>query len=161
MQMNPDAHNLHYKGTVNIPVWIHDIIRPIFADLSNDELLSKCIHGRTQNDNESLNHIIWNKCPKNVFIKLSVLQLGVFSAVIEFNDGAKGVERVLEKFMNSTGIYTTLGSYKKDKSRSRQVAIKASENAKKRRKRLRGIRKGLIDAEKDTEGKESYLCGGY
>ena len=160
-QLKPDTQNQQYKGSVNIPVWIHNIIRPIFTDLSDDELLSKCLHGKTQNDNESLNHMIWNKCPKNVFVKLSVLQLGVFSAVIEFNDGAKGVERVLKNFMNSTGVYTTLGSYRKDKDRSRQVTRKASESEKRRRKKLRSIHKGFLDAEKDIEGKESYLSGAY
>ena len=30
------------KNKTNIPKWIHDIIRPIFDELSQDELLSKC-----------------------------------------------------------------------------------------------------------------------
>ena len=49
---------------INIPKWIHDEIRPIFLDLSKDELLAKCLHGEAQNNNESLNNMIWAKCPK-------------------------------------------------------------------------------------------------
>ena len=49
---------------INIPKWIHDEIRPIFLDLSKDELLAKCLHGETQNNDESLNNMIWAKCPK-------------------------------------------------------------------------------------------------
>ena len=57
---------------INIPKWIHDEIRLINLDLSKDELLAKCLHGETQNNNESLN-MIWAKCPKNVFVTKPVL----------------------------------------------------------------------------------------
>ena len=56
--------NAQYVPKINIPKWIHDEIRPIFLDLSKDELLAKCLHGETQNNNESLNNMIWAKCPK-------------------------------------------------------------------------------------------------
>ena len=29
-----------YKKSINLPIWIHDIIKPIFQELSSDELLS-------------------------------------------------------------------------------------------------------------------------
>ena len=57
-----------YKGTVNIPIWIHELLKPIFTDLSSDDLLQRCLHGKTQNANEALNNIIWTKCPKNIFM---------------------------------------------------------------------------------------------
>ena len=76
-----------YRNKTNIPKWIHDIIRPIFEELSGDELLSKCLHGKTQNANEALNNIIWTKCPKSVFVERIVLEIGVNSAVSEFNEG--------------------------------------------------------------------------
>ena len=65
------------------------------SDIS--ELLAKCLHGETQNSNESLSNMIWAKCPRNVFVTKPVLQLGVNSAVIEFNEGTNGVIRVLEE----------------------------------------------------------------
>ena len=43
-----------YKANLNIPKWIHDIIKSVFIELSSDNLLSKCLHGRTQNSKESL-----------------------------------------------------------------------------------------------------------
>ena len=64
------------KNKTNIPELIHDIIRSIFDELSKDELLSKCLHRTTQNANESLNNLIWSKCPKRVFIKREVLAGG-------------------------------------------------------------------------------------
>ena len=43
---------------MSIPEWIKDLIMPIITDLQADELLQKCLHGKTQNNNEGLNSII-------------------------------------------------------------------------------------------------------
>ena len=40
-----------YKANLNIPDWIHDIIKPTFIELSSDNVLSKYLHERTQNLN--------------------------------------------------------------------------------------------------------------
>ena len=56
--------------------------------------MSKCVHGQTQNANESINQIIWSKCPKTVFIEKQTFALGVYSAIIHFNEGAFGMENV-------------------------------------------------------------------
>ena len=53
-----------YEPSLTLPISIRDLIKPIFIDLSSDELLSKCLHGRTQNANESLNQVIWKRCPQ-------------------------------------------------------------------------------------------------
>ena len=77
-----------------MPIAVYDIIKPIFLDLSNDTLLKKCLHGKTQNANEALNNLIWTKCPKNVYVEREVLEMGVSSAVINFNNGACGILNV-------------------------------------------------------------------
>ena len=43
-----------YKANLNIPKWIHDIIKPVFIELSSGNVLPKCLHGHKQNSNESL-----------------------------------------------------------------------------------------------------------
>ena len=54
-----------FKEKAGMPLWIHGILETVFQDLSKEELLSKCLHGQTQNCNEALNNIIWTKCPRN------------------------------------------------------------------------------------------------
>ena len=108
--------NAQYVPKINIPKWIYDEILPIFLDLSKDELLAKYLYGETQNNNESLNNMLWAKCPKNVFVTKPVLQLGVNSAVIEFNEGANGVIRVFEKLGIDIGKETVGGTAKKKKT---------------------------------------------
>uniref|UniRef100_A0A1B6FKM2 Uncharacterized protein n=1 Tax=Cuerna arida TaxID=1464854 RepID=A0A1B6FKM2_9HEMI len=62
-------------------------IKPIFRDLSNPELLKRCLHGGTQNQSESLNNMIWARLPKRTFVMLTTLELGVYDAVGVFNKG--------------------------------------------------------------------------
>jgi hypothetical protein len=47
------------------------------------DLLSKCFHGDTQN-NESFHNKIWSFCPTGIFVGRR-LELAVNSAVIQFN----------------------------------------------------------------------------
>ena len=72
-----------YKD-VNLPVAIKKEVEPIFKDLSLEALLSKCLDGLTQNNNESLNAFIWKKRPKDVYISRNIIEIGVDSAVLEF-----------------------------------------------------------------------------
>ena len=85
------ANNISFykKSGGLLPKAAKKIIKPIFMNLGDNELLEKCLHGKTQNNNESLNGMIWKKCPKDVYVGKCVLEMGVSSAVICFNEGKK------------------------------------------------------------------------
>ena len=85
-----------YVGNINLSKWIHDIINPVFLNLSDNVLLSKCLHGETQNVNEGFNQIIWLKCPKANYVERQTLEIGVYSAVLQYNEGAQGFIPVLK-----------------------------------------------------------------
>ena len=55
-----------YKHKPGIHRKIFQKIKTVFMELSNDNLLKKIPHGKTQNTNESINGVIWKKCPKEV-----------------------------------------------------------------------------------------------
>ncbi len=150
-----------YKKSINIPKWIYNLLRPIFEELSSDDLLSKCLHGKTQNANEALNNIIWQKCPKTTFVERQTLECAVNSAVIQFNEGPNGIHSVLEALGVKAGIVTTPSSNKRTYRRNKNINKKMSDKSKKRRKLLRGIKKGYIDKEKEQEGGDSYVSGGF
>ena len=73
--------------------------------MSDDNLLQKCLHGKTQNNNESLNSLIWKRCPKDAFVDCVTLELGVASAVIAFNDGLSGIIEVFNKLNTKSGTF--------------------------------------------------------
>lgn len=56
-----------YTHQNHFPSAVTDVIKPVYKDLANPELLEKCLHGKTQNVNESLNAMIWERCPKTGF----------------------------------------------------------------------------------------------
>ena len=49
-------------------------------------MLQKCLHGMTQNCNESFNQLIWNCCPKDIFISKKIVEMAVNSATTNYND---------------------------------------------------------------------------
>lgn len=150
-----------YKPKLSLPLALKTELTGIFRDLSSEELLSKCTHGKTQNNNESLNGVIWKKCPKSVYVSKKILELGVYSAIIEFNDGSCGLKPVFDLlgFNNLCFLQNRLA--KRDTSRINAMKRKSSEAGISQRKHLRAVRKGFIDTEKENEPKPSYSTGDY
>ncbi|GFW64163.1 uncharacterized protein TNCV_708681 [Trichonephila clavipes] len=70
------------------------------------DLLKKCLHGRTQNPNESFNKCIWERIPKTVFVGIETLKFGVMDAVICFNDGYVSRIKVFEALGIKPGYNT-------------------------------------------------------
>lgn len=86
-------HTTHF----HLPSIIMNELRHTFKALSNPELLSKCLKGKTQNPNESLNNVIWSRVPKRTFVSLDTLNFDVFDAVLSYNDGYLSKIKVLEQ----------------------------------------------------------------
>ena len=111
--------------------------------------------GLTQNNNESLNALIWKKCPKDVYVSRNIIEIGVASAVLEFNNGTQGTRKMYENAGLHFGKFITAACKKKDKNRISIMTHKSSDIIKKRRKKLRAIRKEFCDKEKEEERGES------
>ena len=123
-----------YKKTINIPTWIHDIIKSIFVSLSDDALLSKCLHGETQNPNKALNNIIWTRCPKSIYVNRPVMEMGVNAAVLHYNDSAHGVDDVLAYFSVKSGVFMEHGSMRKNVKSINKMNIKSSVASREKKK---------------------------
>ena len=54
-----------YKPGPGLPIDIIMQLRPIFFELTSDEMLSKCLHGKTQNQNVSFNAMIYGNVSRN------------------------------------------------------------------------------------------------
>ena len=89
--------NSTYKPGAGLPLIVIKVIKPIYNELSSDALLSKCLHGLTQNQNESFNGTIWERLPKTKYYSMTQLEFGVYDAVAYFNIGAKACILLYEK----------------------------------------------------------------
>ena len=115
---------------------------------------------KTQNNNESISQVIWKRCPKDIFVGRKVLQMGVASAVISFNDGYHKLIDVMENLGMLPGQFSLSFFEKGDYKRVTIMEHKTSEDVKKRRKRLRAVRKGFVDSVEEKEGLV-YGCGEF
>ncbi|GFW01209.1 uncharacterized protein TNCV_1764441 [Trichonephila clavipes] len=77
---------------------VRDVIKPVFADLSHPPLLKKCLGGKTQNPNESLNSLIWKFCPKTIGSRLQIAEIAANLETSVFNDGNQILITILETF---------------------------------------------------------------
>ena len=84
-------------------------VKPVFEELSTDKLLGKCLHGLTQNQNESFNATIWERLPKTRFVSRTQLEFGVYDAVANFNIGRKASVLIFEKLNMTPAKYTLKG----------------------------------------------------
>ncbi|GFS69521.1 uncharacterized protein TNCV_3893911 [Trichonephila clavipes] len=129
-----------YKGLSNE---VLNMIKPTYLELCTKEQLTKCLHGKTQNSNECLNGVIWQRVPKEVFVCLKTLKSGALDAVIQFNDGYKGCVEIFKK-LNITPVYYTLKSYKHLAiNKINDAERHSTPNVKQRRKMLRATRKKI------------------
>ena len=150
----------NYKHKSVLPEAIVEEVIPIYRDLSEEQLLSRCLDSYTQNPNESLNKLIWARCPKKIYQGRKVVELCTASAVCHFNDGASSIARVLQKLGICPGKFTNAAIRKCDARRIALSEKKSSEKVKQRRKKLRAIKKGLWDLEKEKE-RDMYQSGGH
>lgn len=140
----------------SLPNEIMQAIKPIYIDLSHPELLKRCLHGKTQNPNESFNKCIWQRVPKTEFVGHTTLKLGVTDAVICFNEGSIAKANVLERLQIKPGKFTIDILKSIDKLRIKNAEIAVTEE----RKRKRIVRRQLKRRKEDTDD-GTYCPGGF
>ncbi|KOC59638.1 hypothetical protein WH47_11068 [Habropoda laboriosa] len=78
-----------YKLKRALPEDVFKAILPIYGNLSNEDLLTRCIGGYTQNANESCNNLIWKIAPKTGFSETEIVEIATYLSVCIFNNGLK------------------------------------------------------------------------
>ena len=149
-----------YKPGCGLPLTVLKHVKPIFNELSQDTLLQKCLHGKTQNQNESFNSLIWERLPKSRYVSLTQLKFGSYDAVAHFNIGMKSSLLIYEMMQMVPGRYTTKQCSNLNQKRLSRSMYKSSEPVRKRRKILRGAVKSRMDKNEHVEG-NVYEAGGF
>ncbi|GFX54458.1 uncharacterized protein TNCV_2593921 [Trichonephila clavipes] len=120
--------------------------------LPEKDLLKKCLHGRTQNPNESFNKCIWERIPKTVFVDIETLKFGVMEAVIYFNDGYVSRIKVFEALGIKPGYNTERALLIIDNKRifeAERIVNKVSLEARNKRSLKRKMDKQNLDEENE------------
>ncbi|GFV60288.1 uncharacterized protein LOC101238613 [Trichonephila clavipes] len=143
-----------------LPNKIINQIKPTYLKLCNETLLKKCLHGKTQNCNESYNNILWNIVPKNIFIGLETFRLGALLALILYNSGYAGILSVIRNVNGSLPESVAQELLKFDKQRISTSLRHSLSIAKLSRKKRKAARKTKSTKDEKTEGLV-YSYGGF
>ncbi len=104
-----------YEPKKGLSVAIVEVVLPIYKDLSNPVLLTRCLYSYKQNPSESLNYMVWRRCHKKMYLGKKVVELCSASAVSSFNDGSRSIASLLEKSGIVVGSNTRIGLQFADK----------------------------------------------
>ena len=113
-----------YKHSKGLPLDVSLQMKPVYARFSDKELLRKCLDGKTQNQNESFNGMIWQRVPKTVSVGSDAFQLRVYDAVAHFNIGNQGTIKVFEALGMKPGSFCLAGVNEADRCRVKKVEYK-------------------------------------
>lgn len=116
-------------------------IKPVFEALGDSQILEKVLKGYSQNPNESLNHIVWDICPKEVFSGPETVETACSLAVLLFNSGAETLGQVLQGLHLTVGEHCKAGFKTINQQRLFASAQKASDEEKHNRQIRRTQRK--------------------
>ena len=131
-------------------------LKPIFTRLTKDELLNRCLQGFTQNQNESVNGVLWSRCLKTKFCGKVKVELAVAETICHFNSGA-GANASLHESYGANVSSNMLSSLRKiDKERvknaAKKISVKARLDRRKRRAKLKS---------KNEPKAISYMAGAF
>lgn len=112
----------------------------------SESLLHHCLPGFSQNNNESINSLVWNRAPKHKYYGPQRVEIAAFGAILQFNEGTSGKHVVMEKAGIAWGEHSDSGSARKDKNRISKAKKKASQLQKRVRKKMRAA---ILKAEEE------------
>lgn len=148
--------NFHHKHS--IPTAIMDCMKDIFKNLSCPKLLTRCLGGKTQNSNESINSLIWRYSPKNSGCGKRIVQTAVNEAVISFNEGNIGRLQTMRKLELYPSRHAIAAAKKADMERVRSAEARCLLNTMEVRRALRRKKLATSEAQCHKEG-VTYAAG--
>eukprot|EP00745_Piridium_sociabile_P016866 TRINITY_DN25169_c0_g1_i4.p1 TRINITY_DN25169_c0_g1~~TRINITY_DN25169_c0_g1_i4.p1 ORF type:complete len:259 (+),score=33.26 TRINITY_DN25169_c0_g1_i4:433-1209(+) len=124
-----------HKQNVGTPLAqnVAQAIKPIYDRMSQNTLLERIQHGKTQNANECVNGQIWARCPKTVHVGVGRINAAVSSAVSHFNQGCSHLAQVMRELGVSPVV--TLNQYQEKQDRKRCIAGDAVSRVETKRNR--------------------------
>lgn len=132
---------------------IVDAIQPIFDSLGDERFLAGCEQCFTQNQNESLHHVIWSLAPKEQYNSPAEIDIATNLGVLLFN---RGYASTYMKLFPKIGLVPTeeqVKAWKKlDKERVDTAEYQSSEEVKIKRKKLKRSKVKKQDAFVRAEG---------
>ena len=120
----------------------------LYNRMSDAELLKRCVPGLTQNQNESFNATIWQRCPKEKYFGAKSVNLALASASMAWNIGQFSQTKIMNALKLSAFPYTTQNAIRKDK-----IRIKTFERAAMVKEKLKRKSKKIEQSKKEKRAR--------
>ena len=144
----------------NVASAVMQEILPTFEALWDRNLLQSVLEGLSQNNNEALNHLVWDISPKELFGGPETVLAACAIGVCLFNGGARTLQTMLRGLHLAVGEHCKSGLAAIDKQRLYAAAEKASEATKQQRQIRRSQRKSRNERYEEQEG-PTYEPGAF
>ena len=95
--------------------------------IREDSLLSTCLDCKTQDQNEELNGMVWERVTKGLFVGSDIFQFGIYDEVANFNIGCQASVMILQKLGISPGYHCLTESQRTDSLRISKANYKECE----------------------------------
>lgn len=142
-----------YKHKPPMSDVVFNAVKPIYEELSKDELLNRCLGGYTQNNNESFNASVWAIASKTQALgKKKSLEIAVDLAVCNFNDGYRSYLQIMKVLNLKIGRNCYEFCEEHDAVRVKKAEKSLTEETKEARRSLLAIRKEADEADELAEG---------
>ncbi|XP_063986122.1 uncharacterized protein LOC135167084 isoform X2 [Diachasmimorpha longicaudata] len=120
-------------------------MKPIYEDLSKDELLERCVGGFTQNNNESFNQLIWKITPKILPAGSIIVQIAALIVACTFNEGISALLLIMHSMDLKLGPNSHNYARKIDENRVIAAEKKSTSETREARVRHRQEQKDALD----------------
>lgn len=132
---------------------IVDAIQPIFESLGDERFLAGCEQCLTQNQNESLHHVIWSLAPKEQYNSPAEIDIATNLGVLLFNRGYASTYMKLFPKIGLVPPEEQVEAWKKlDKEQVNTAEYQSSEEVKIKRNKLKRSKVKKQDAFVRAEG---------
>lgn len=135
-----------------LSIEVYEAFKPIYEELTNQDLLTRCIGGYTQNNNESFNSTVWALAPKYRSSGKTVLDVATEIGVCIFNDGVSSILHIMKAMDLEIGPNSYEMCMEIDKQRIKLAERSLSDRVKEARIAARSSRKEMQEQEVNLEG---------
>lgn len=135
-----------------LPADVAEAIYPIYENLSNVNLLERCVGGFTQNNNESYNQLIWKISPKIVPCGSKVVEIAAYFAAATYNEGTTSLLHIMSALGLSLGTAAHDYAQKEDEERVMISDARALGSTREERMARRQHQLDLLEAKDPTQG---------
>ncbi|KAG0724711.1 hypothetical protein GWK47_040031 [Chionoecetes opilio] len=121
----PDSSTLDEQVTIGIRAWLYYCNRwflppyPPNTHPTSRDILERCVHGLTQNANESFHSMTWSRARKAKFAGFTRLSFVAELAILDHNFGYQKASLLKSFKVNSKALRKSLSQQDKEKRHSK------------------------------------------